>query len=317
MPEYNETRKKAGGFLNLCYTPELAAEVTLQPIRRFGMDAAIIFSDILVIPHALGINVEYHEGKGPLLTTTRNLSEINKLNTKNISEKLSPVGEAIKIVARELPKQTALIGFAGAPWTVATYMIEGGSSKNFEEAKKLAYTEPKTFKRMLGIIIDATSEYLSMQINSGAEVIQIFDSWAGVLTEDEFKKWVIKPTSEIVKTIKEKHPQVKIIGFPKGAGLLYKQYIKNTRIDAVGMDINLPLKWAKQNLQKKIPVQGNLDPVLLASDKEAACRQAERIINNFSGGPHIFNLGHGILPHTPVDNVKALIDTVRKFNARA
>lgn len=314
LPEYRQLREKAGSFLNLCYNPEHASEVTLQPIRRFGMDAAIIFSDILVVPHAMGLHLDYLEGRGPMLTKIRNKSDIKNLIRGNHGNHLKPIYETIKIVKSQLPQNTALIGFAGAPWTVATYMVEGGASKHFEAVRKMAMLAPEMFQELIDIIVDETLEYLVFQIKYGAEAIQIFDSWAGILSEKEFDKWVIEPTKKLIDKIRETYPDVPIIGFPKGAGVLYKKYTEKTGVTAVGIDSSLPLKWAKTNLQKKLPVQGNLDPMLLAINQKEARKETKRILKNFSAGSHIFNLGHGVLPYTPIENVEAVIEEIRNFS---
>ncbi len=311
LPEYRETRKHAGDFLTLCYTPDLATEVTLQPIRRFSFDAAIIFSDILVISHALGMQLDYIEGKGPVLDPLTHKDGIAALSLDRLEEHLAPVGTAISQVTAELPAHTTMIGFAGAPWTVATYMLEGGSSKNFAKAKGLGYRDPESFSTLLNTLVEATVRYLHLQITAGAEVIQLFDSWAGVLGEQEFADWVIAPTKAIIAGVKAQHPDIPIIGFPKGAGLHYPRYIAETGVTAVGLDYTMPSAHAAETLQSKLPVQGNLDPVLLAEDEAAMRVAVSHIKQAFSRGPHIFNLGHGILPHTPIAHVEALIEAVK------
>lgn len=313
LPEYREIRKNAGSFLNLCYTPEFATEVTLQPIRRFSFDAAILFSDILVIPDALGCKVSFTEGEGPKLETVTDEQTLGKLSLDNVLQHLSPVFKTVENLARELPKQTTLIGFAGSPWTVATYMVEGKTSKQFEKIRQLSYASPEFFSKLITLLVEATSLYLKEQIKHGAEVVQLFDSWSGVLPEIPFHQWVIQPTQKIVANIKAVYPDVLIIGFPKGAGINLLQYIEETGVDAVGIDYTLPLLWVRDNIQTKIPVQGNLDPVLLASDKHAMKQQVEKILETFGNKPFIFNLGHGILPHTPIEHVELLVETVRNW----
>lgn len=296
----------------MCYTPELAAEVTLQPIRRFGFDASIIFSDILVVPHAMGLDLTYKEGVGPLMQVVDSKQAIDALVVENVTQTLNPVFEALKIVKAALPKQTTLIGFAGAPWTVATYMIEGGSSKHYAKIKSFAHQEPESFALLLEKLVTATSAYLIAQIDAGAEVVQIFDSWSGVVSEADFEPWIITPTREIVSRVKAKHPNTPIIGFPKGAAYYYPEYIDATGVDAVGLDYTMPLVVA-QELQKKVPVQGNLDPAVLLGSAENIQTQANVIMDALSNGPFIFNLGHGILPQTPIENVEVLIETVRSY----
>jgi uroporphyrinogen decarboxylase len=313
LPEYREIRKNAGSFLNLCYTPEFATEVTLQPIRRFGFDAAILFSDILVVPDALGCKVSFTEGEGPRLETITDESALSHLSLDNFLKHLSPVFQTVQNLAQELPKQTALIGFAGSPWTVATYMVEGKTSKQFEKIRHLSYASPDFFHKLIRLLVDATSLYLKEQIKHGAEVVQLFDSWSGVLPEIPFKQWVIEPTKHIVANIKAAYPDVPIIGFPKGAGINLLKYINETGVDAVGIDYTLPLEWVRDSVQTHLPVQGNLDPVLLAADKTAMKQQVEKILATFGNKPFIFNLGHGILPHTPIEHVELLVETVRNW----
>ncbi len=305
LPEYRELRSKAGSFLDLCYTSELAAEATLQPIRRFGMDAAIIFSDILVIPHALGMELDYRDGEGPVLGEL----DIKKLKRGNVENHLYPVFKALEIVKKELPKNTALIGFAGAPWTVATYMVEGGASKDFAKSKE--FSSKSEFQELIDILVEETAEYLIRQIEAGAEVLQIFDSWAGVLQEFEFMKWVIKPTRGIIKKIKKIHPEIPIIGFPKGVGKMLEKFIREAGVDAISLDSSISLESAKE-LQKTLPVQGNLNPETLLGDKETIIQETRKIKEVLARGPFIFNLGHGILPGTPIENVEAMIAALRE-----
>ncbi len=312
LEEYRNIRKEAGGFLDMCFNPDLASEVTLQPIRRFGFDGAIIFSDILVIPYAMGVELDYVQGEGPKLGKIDTAEKIAKLDVSSITAKLNPVFEALQKTYSELPDETTLIGFAGSPWTVATYMIEGGGSKDFANVRKFAYAERKSFEQLIQKLVDATIEYLSGQIKAGAEVIQLFDSWSGILPENEFIKWVIQPTDKIVSALKKLHPDIPIIGFPKGAGLMYERYIKEIEIDGVGLDFTVPLEWVRDVIQPHVCVQGNLDPILLANDAEGALKEAGRIINILGDNPFIFNLGHGILPYTPIENVERLVEFVRK-----
>jgi uroporphyrinogen decarboxylase len=310
LPEYRKVRSSVGSFLELCYTPSLAAEVTLQPIERYSMDAAILFSDILVIPHALGLKVEFIEGTGPLVETVRNEEDIKRLTTHHLRETLEPVYEAASIVAGKLPKHVALIGFSGSPWTVATYMVEGKSSKDFASTKQMAYGNPVLFQQLIDKIVEATIIHLSAQVEAGAEVLQLFDSWSGVLPEEAFSKWVINPTKTIVTALKALYPHIPIIGFPKGSAFYYKNYLQ-TGVDAVSMDYQLPLDWAVTNLQPHVILQGNLDPVMLLTDKATIEKEVRRIIHTLKNTPFIFNLGHGMLPSTPPEHLAHVISVIR------
>ncbi len=307
LPEYRKIRESAGSFLDLCYSPELACEVTLQPIRRFGLDAAILFSDILVVPDALGQNVAFREGEGPVLDPLRGVADVDKLDGRRVSEHLAPVFETIRRVRAGLPETTALIGFAGAPWTVATYMVEGGSSRDFATVKAMAYGEPALFDRLIDLLVEATAEYLIAQVDAGAEALQLFDSWAGVLPDYAFLRWVLKPTQEIVARIREKHPDIPIIGFPRGAGIMYLAYAADSGVDAVSLDTSVPVDWAAHELQTMAAVQGNLDPIVLRTGGKALEDGVRAIRRGFSGGPFVFNLGHGIVPDTPPEHVAELV----------
>ena len=317
LPEYRELRAKKNGFLDMAFDPKAACEITLQPIRRFGMDGAIIFSDILVIPYALGQKLEFVEGEGPKLEALRSPADITKLNYKDFKAKLSPVYEAIGNVRTALQvegfSQTALIGFAGAPWTVATYMIEGGSSRDFTAVKKMAYSDPDNFTMLINLLVEATATYLINQVAAGAEALQIFDSWAGALDADQYRKWVIKPTKQIVDLIRDAYPHIPIIGFPKGSGVNYLAYVQETGVTAVGLDSQIPGKWAARTLQPLLPVQGNLDPMALLSGGDAMILAAEHILTELSKGPFIFNLGHGINKDTPIAHVEALVSYIKNF----
>lgn len=310
LPEYRQTRAQAGNFLNLCYSPELATEVTLQPLRRYNFDAAILFSDILVVPQALGFKLDFQEGEGPILEKVE-MAKLDNIDFNAFHQKLAPVYQTVGNLSREIPASTTLIGFCGAPWTVATYMTEGGSSRDFTEAKKWAYGKEKDFARIIDLLVEASSQYLLKQVENGAEVLQIFDSWAGVLPEPQFYRWVIEPTSKIVKNIKTKYPNVPIIGFPKGAGSLYLDYAQNTGVDVLSLDSSISLKWAKEKLQPLLCLQGNLDPVMLLTGGETMLKEIDRIISILKDGRFIFNLGHGILPATPPENVEILVKRVR------
>jgi uroporphyrinogen decarboxylase len=313
LPEYRVLRATTSGFLDLCFTPEKAAEVTLQPIRRFGMDAAILFSDILVIPHALGTKVEFLEGEGPRLGITNTVETIEALDGSQVTVKLAPVAETVRLVKKELSDETALIGFAGAPWTVACYMLQGKSGKEFAAAREFAYAEPALMQRLIDRLVQATITYLQMKINAGADAIQIFDSWAGLLTPDQFARWVIAPTKIIVDALKISHPQTPVIGFAKGAGLQLPDYAKITGVQGVGVDQHTPMEYAIKSVEKHQAVQGNLDPLLLAFDKDGALRETEKILKIFGNRPCVFNVGHGFIPQTPIENVAAVSELVTSW----
>jgi uroporphyrinogen decarboxylase len=306
LPEYREIRGKVAHFLELCFTPELAMEVTLQPIRRFGMDAAILFSDILVVPWGLKQNVAFREGEGPVLDPIRDAAGLAVLSLDGFLDRLKPVYDAVTLIKDELPLQTSFIGFAGAPWTVATYMVEGGSSRGFEKTLAWANGDPAAFQRMIDVLVEATVLHLDAQVRNGVEIVQIFDSWAGVLKDRDFAQWVIAPTVRIVKALREKHPALPIIGFPRGAGSQYLGYAQETGVDVLSMDQDLPLSFARDVLQPVAALQGNLDPVILAAGGPALKNRVEEIVAAFRGGRFVFNLGHGILPHTPPENVTML-----------
>lgn len=310
LPEYRELRRSCNGFLDLCYSPEKAAEVTLQPVRRFGMDAAILFSDILVLPHALGMEVRFVEGEGPKLTPLAHADDLAKLDLKKIEAHCTPVYETVMNVHASLPKETMLIGFCGAPWTVACYMIEGGGSKEFAKARQTAIRE-KWFADLMDLLVEGSVDYLLGQIAAGAHTVQVFDSWAGLLPPEEFERWVIAPTREIVARVKAQAPAVPIIGFAKGAGMQLPYYAQATGVDAVGIDFTMPLEWAAKHIPENIVLQGNLDPCLLAADGKKAAAQARKICKAWKDRAFVFNLGHGILPNTPIAHVEAVLAAVR------
>jgi uroporphyrinogen decarboxylase len=312
LPEYREVRSQANGFLDLCYSPDKACEVTMQPIRRYGFDAAILFSDILVIPHALQQNVWFVEGEGPKLEPLKSDADLSILKPDAVLGHLQPVFETVSKICANLPMETALIGFAGAPWTVATYMIEGGSSRDFSKTKIWAYQNPESFQRLIDILVDATANYLVAQIDAGAEAVQLFDSWAGALDEAGFYTWSLAPAKALVAKVKERHPTVPIIGFPRGVGPLYADYAKETGVDAVSMDQGLPVAWAAKELQPHVTVQGNLDPMALLAGGDALDTAVDYILENLAGGPFIFNLGHGIIKETPPDHVTRLVERIRR-----
>jgi uroporphyrinogen decarboxylase len=310
LAEYREVRAKAGSFLNLCYTPALAAEATIQPIRRFGFDAAIIFSDILVVPHALGQHLEFREGEGPHLEPIKTVVDLSKLSVSRAHSTFERVYEAIHKTVAELEGRTPLIGFCGGPWTVASYMVEGRGSSDYRAAKLLAYREPKTFGAILDLLVEASATYLIGQVNAGAQALQIFDSWAGALADNDFEVFVIEPTARIVKQVKAAHPRIPIIGFPRGSSPQYDEYVTRTGVEALGCDTATPLKTMSR-MQSCLPVQGNLDPLLLLAGGDAMERRVKAILDSLASKPYVFNLGHGILPDTPVENVERLIRLVR------
>jgi uroporphyrinogen decarboxylase len=308
LPEYRAVRARARDFLELCLTPSLAAELTLQPLRRFHMDAAILFCDILLLPHAFGQKLVYHEGEGPRLDAIENCSGLASPDPGAAVARLEPVFAAVRRVAAALDGETALIGFAGAPWTVAAYMVEGGGSRDFRRVKTRAYQDPPAFGALIDLLVAGTIAFLAAQIEAGAEVVQLFDSWAGVLPEPAFARWVIAPTRRIVAAVKSRFPSCPVIGFPRGAGVLYERYVAETGIDAVALDTMVPTGYARARLQPHVAVQGNLDPVLLLAGGEPLAAAVGEIRRALGGGPHVFNLGHGVLPETPSENVAMLAD---------
>jgi len=310
LPEYKLIRQKVPRFLDVCYDSKLAAEITIQPIRRFGFDAAILFADILVVPDCFGMNVEFKSGYGPTMDTIRSRNDFHKLNLKE--EKFKSVWNTISILKEKLPKETSLIGFAGAPWTVATYMMEGcgGSKTNFSLSKQILKEDPDMLEDLINIIIDSTVKYIEGQIKAGAEIIQLFDSWAGELKGEAYKRFIEKPNKILVEKIRKIDPKVPIICFPKGIEDL-ESFIDNVKPDCLGISSEVDLDVAKK-LKEKVIIQGNLDPEILASTKEKIKSATENILNKLGGNNFIFNLGHGILPHTPIENVEFLVDLVRK-----
>ncbi|MER9213990.1 uroporphyrinogen decarboxylase [Mesorhizobium sp. M0663] len=309
LPEYRETRRRAGSFLDLCYDPDLAVEVTLQPIERFGFDASILFSDILVVPHALGRDVRFEEGRGPLLTPIT-AAEIAALDGETFHVNLEPVYETVRRLRARLPDETTLIGFCGAPWTVATYMIAGHGTPDQAPARLFAYREPAAFLRLLKVLADHSGAYLIRQIEAGADVVQIFDSWSGVLDEASFELFCVEPVASIVRQVKAAHPNVPIIGFPKGAGDHYRSYRQKTDVTGLGLDWTVPLSTAKE-LQRDGAVQGNLDPLRLVAGGKALDDGVGAILKALGDGPLIFNLGHGITPETPLAHVERMVKLVR------
>lgn len=313
LPEYRALRQTAANFLDFCYTPELACEVALQPLRRYAMDGAILFSDILTIPDALGQRVEFKKNEGPVLAPIRNQHDLETLDSSNFDQRLAPVYETVRRIKAALPEKTALIGFSGSPWTLACYMVEGKGSKDFAATRRLSYTDPLFFQKLIDRLTQAVITYLSAQIDAGAEVVQLFDSWAGVLAEKPFSRWVIEPTAKIVSALQDIHPDIPIIGFPRGAGVLYEAYIRQTNVSAVSLDTSIPLSWAADVLQPLCPLQGNLDPILLIAGGDALDQEVDRLLRILGKGPFIFNLGHGITPETPPENVERLTQRIRNF----
>jgi uroporphyrinogen decarboxylase len=312
LPEYRETRAKAGDFLSLCYNPVLAAEVTLQPIRRYGFDAAILFADILLLPQALGPKLWFETGEGPRMETITTPAQVANLKpTEAIHETLAPVYETVRILAQELPKKTTLIGFAGAPWTVATYMIAGRGSKDQAAAHALKDQDRPTFQALIDRIAEATVEYLSAQIDAGAEVVKLFDSWAGSLKGQDFKDFAEAPAARIITALKSRYPGVPVIAFPREAGQGYIGFAHRTGADCVALDNSVSPEWAAANVQIDGCVQGNLAPEHMVTGGQALVTATRHVVQAFSKGPHIFNLGHGITPDAHPDNVQLMIDTVR------
>jgi uroporphyrinogen decarboxylase len=313
LPEYRELRAKAGGFLDLCFTPEYATEVTLQPIRRFGFDAAIIFSDILVIPHALGRVVRFEAGEGPRLDPLDTPEKIATLASVADFAKLEPVFEALRRVRSELNANKALIGFCGAPWTVATYMVAGQGTPDQAPARMLAYRHPVAFEKIIDVLVENSIRYLVGQLKAGADVLQIFDTWAGMLPPREFSRWSIEPTRRIVEGVRQQAPGAKIIGFPRGAGALLPDYVESTAVDCVSIDWTAEPSLIRARVQNRVAVQGNLDPLALIAGGAALDRAIDDVLENYAGGRLIFNLGHGILPETPIAHVEQMIKRVRAF----
>jgi uroporphyrinogen decarboxylase len=312
LPEYQEVRARAGGFLDLCFTPELAAEVTLQPVRRFGFDAAILFSDILVIPHALGRLVSFAAGEGPRLDPLNDPAGVDALPREVDQEILAPVYAAIRLVKAELAPGVALLGFCGAPWTVATYIIAGEGTADQAPARLFAYRYPEAFARLIDRLVEASVAYLVRQFEAGVDAVQLFDTWAGVLAPEEFARWCIAPGAKIVTELRRQVPQAKIIGFPRGAGTLYQNYLEEVAVDAVSLDWTIDRNFARQTLQSRRPVQGNLDPLALLAGGAALDRGIDAVLEAFVDGPFIFNLGHGILPETPIAHVERMLARVRR-----
>jgi uroporphyrinogen decarboxylase len=311
LPEYRALREKAGSFLELCFNPELAAEVTLQPVRRFGFDAAILFSDILVVPHALGQQVSFAAGEGPRLAPVIGRDGLKTIAGRIDLEALRAVFETIRVVRAALPQEVALLGFCGAPWTVATYMVAGCGTPDQAPARLFAYRDPEVFGKLIDILVEASIDYLAAQLGAGVDAVQLFDTWAGVLGPDEFARWCVAPAKRIVAELRRRVPDARIIGFPRGAGTLLKAYVESVDVDAVGLDWMIDRGFARDEIQRRRPVQGNVDPLALLAGGAALDRETDAIMEHFGNGPLIFNLGHGILPETPIAHVERMIARVR------
>ncbi|MEA2992955.1 MAG: uroporphyrinogen decarboxylase [Alphaproteobacteria bacterium] len=311
LPEYRKIRQQAGSFLDLCFNPQLAAEVTLQPVRRFQFDAAILFSDILVIPHALGQAVSFEAGEGPRLPPLQEIGGLAALRQEADQNILAPVYETIGLVKAAIPPEVALIGFCGAPWTVATYMIAGRGTPDQAPARIFAYQQPQAFAELIDILVEASASYLIRQFKAGVDAVQIFDTWAGVLPPEEFDRWCVDPARRIVSQVRQQIPNAKIIGFPRGAGVGLLRYIEQVPVNAIGLDWMIDRNFAREQIQRRVPVQGNLDPLVLLAGGPALDRAVDAVLEAFAGGPFIFNLGHGILPETPIAHVEQMLKRVR------
>jgi uroporphyrinogen decarboxylase len=311
LPEYRAIREKAGSFLELCFDPARAAEITLQPIRRFGFDAAILFSDILVVPHALGQRVSFADGEGPKLDAINEPAALSVLSCEIDHKRLEPVYEAIDRVKQELPPAIALLGFCGAPWTLATYMVAGEGTVDQLPARLFAYQYPDAFAQLINLLVEASADYLIRQFAAGVDAVQIFDTWAGILPAGEFRKWCIEPTARIVAAVRKRIQGARIIGFPRSAGTELGCYLDAVAVDAVGIDWTTELGFARDHIQTRRPIQGNLDPLALVAGGAALDRSIDAIVEAFAEGPFIFNLGHGVLPQTPVSHVERLVARVR------
>ncbi len=311
LPEYRAVRAKAGSFLDLCYNSELAAEVTLQPIRRYDFDAAILFADILLIPHALGQDVSFVEGEGPRLAPVKTLKDLEVFRVRDIHRQLAPVYETVRLVRKGLPPEKTLIGFAGAPWTVATYMIGGGAQRDPAALRSVWYGDPAFAEALTALLVEATSDYLIAQIEAGAEAVQLFDTWAGGLPEPILKRACIEPADAIAARVKAAHPEVPVILFPKGVGSAAAEFATLKTCDVIGIDHSHPWRDARAALSPHAVVQGGLDPMLVVAGGEAMDREARRLVETFAGAPYVFNLGHGLTPDTPPDHVRRLVDVIR------
>jgi uroporphyrinogen decarboxylase len=312
LPEYREVRESVGDFLKLCLTADLAAEVTLQPVRRFGFDAAILFSDILVVPYALGQRVWFVQGEGPRLEPVTDRIGLKQLRMQSDLDVLSPVYEAIVKVKQSLAPTVAVLGFCGAPWTLATYMIAGHGSPDQSAARLFAYRDPEGFATLMDILVESLANHLIRQFQAGADAVQIFDTWAGVLPTEQFQRWCIEPIQRLIAKLRSEIPDAKIIGFPRGVGAGILHYLENVAVDAIGLDWTIDLNFARERIGEHITVQGNLDPLALVAGGDALDRAVDKILDIFSDRPFIFNLGHGILPQTPIAHVEQMLVRIRK-----
>jgi uroporphyrinogen decarboxylase len=312
LPEYRTTREKAGGFLDLCFNPKLAAEVTLQPIRRFGFDAAILFSDILVVALALGRKVEFQVGEGPKLEPLNDADALSRMREIPDENVLTPIYETVRQAKALLDDKTALIGFCGAPWTVATYIVAGHATPDQAPARLFAHRDPESFSRLIDRLVDTSIDYLGNQLEAGADCVQIFDTWAGVLGPEQFDRWCIAPTQKIVEGVRKRVPCARIIGFPRGAGAMALPYVEMTGVSGVGIDWTFERAIARDALQSRVPVQGNVDPLALLAGGVALDREVDDVLRHLGEGPLIFNLGHGILPDTPIAHVERMLKRVRR-----
>lgn len=313
LPEYRAIRSQVRSFLELCYTPELAVEVTLQPIRRYGFDAAILFSDILVVPDALGQEVRFVEGEGPQLTPLRSAAELDRLTTAALHDRLAPVYETLRRLKAALPAEVALIGFAGAPWTLAAYMVEGSGSKEFWAARRLARQEPRLFGRLVDLLTQAVTDYLSAQVAAGAEILQLFDSWAGVLPPAELERWCVEPTQRIVQELRRRHPEVPVIAFPRGIGASLLRFAERVPVQGLSLDTAVPLPWAARHLPG-LCLQGNLDPATLLAAPESLLAEAAAVVQGHGERPFIFNLGHGVSQETSPEAVSRLVAYLKSLD---
>jgi uroporphyrinogen decarboxylase len=316
LPEYRAVREQAGGFLDLVFSPNLAAEVTLQPLRRFQFDAAILFSDILVVPYALGQRVSFAVGEGPQLEPIKDRTAFERLAIEIDHDVLAPIYETVALVKDRLDSQVALLGFCGAPWTVATYMVAGHGTSDQAPARLFAYRDRPAFGVLIDVLVEASAAYLVRQLQAGADAVQIFDTWAGMLSADECHRWCIEPVQRVVAKVRETIPQAKIIGFPRGAGTMLPRYAAETGVNAVGLDWMIDPTFAREQVQSRLPVQGNLDPLVLVAGGSALDRAVDLTMEAFSGGPFIFNLGHGIVPETPIAHVEQMLARVRRGRGR-
>ncbi len=316
LPEYRKLRSQAGSFLDLCMTPELAEEVTLQPIRRYGLDGAILFSDILVVPQALGQKLWFEEGIGPRLEPLDETADLSRLSSAAFHEGLQPIYETLKRLRKSVPENVTRLGFAGAPWTVASYMIEGGSSRDFFKSRLWAYRDPDGFGKLIDLLVEVTSEYLIQQVAAGAEAVQLFDSWAGIWPDEGFRRWSLSPSRRIIEKVRKDCPDVPVIFFPRGAGVLYQECARESGAQALSLDSSVPLEWARDNLQPHVTLQGNLDPACLMAGGAALDEATRRLMSVLGKGPFVFNLGHGIDKTTPPENVDRMMQVIRGKSAQ-